>query len=64
MRGFLRHARNVLIMAGWHSAVKYQMQLHQGDIKPGDVFMTNSPYAGGSYVSPPQQLTPKSNAFP
>ncbi|KAF7798093.1 hypothetical protein EIP86_009307 [Pleurotus ostreatoroseus] len=31
-------------------AVKYQMQLHKGDIKPGDVFMTNSPYAGGSHL--------------
>ena len=27
------------------------MKLHEKDIKPGDVFMTNSPHAGGSYVS-------------
>lgn len=32
------------------SAVKYQMKLHNNNIKPGDVFMTNSPHAGGSYV--------------
>jgi len=31
-------------------AVKYQMQLHKGNIKPGDVFMTNSPHAGGSHL--------------
>ncbi|KAJ3521681.1 hypothetical protein NM688_g8984 [Phlebia brevispora] len=31
-------------------AVKYQMELHAKDIKPGDVFMTNSPYAGGSHL--------------
>lgn len=34
------------------SAVKYQMKLHANDLKPGDVLMTNSPHAGGSYVSP------------
>lgn len=26
------------------------MQLHKKDLKPGDVLMTNSPHAGGSYV--------------
>ncbi|KAI0071616.1 Hydantoinase B/oxoprolinase [Panus rudis PR-1116 ss-1] len=31
-------------------AVKYQMKLHEGNIKPGDVFMTNSPHAGGSHL--------------
>lgn len=34
------------------SAVKYQMQLHGKTLKPGDVLMTNSPHAGGSYVPP------------
>lgn len=33
-----------------YSAVRYQMQLHKNDLKPGDVLMTNSPHAGGSYV--------------
>lgn len=32
------------------SAVKYQMRLHAQDLKDGDVLMTNSPRAGGSYV--------------
>ncbi|KAI0782742.1 Hydantoinase B/oxoprolinase [Abortiporus biennis] len=31
-------------------AVKYQMNLHKNNIKPGDVFMTNSPHAGGSHL--------------
>lgn len=31
-------------------AVRYQMQLHGKDLKPGDVFMTNSPSAGGSHL--------------
>lgn len=41
------------------SAVKYQMNLHGKSLKPGDVLMTNSPYAGGSYVLPfsPTSLT-------
>lgn len=32
------------------SAVKYQMKLHGSSLKEGDVLMTNSPHAGGSYV--------------
>ncbi|KAI0041480.1 Hydantoinase B/oxoprolinase [Auriscalpium vulgare] len=31
-------------------AVKYQMNLHRGDLKEGDVLMTNSPHAGGSHL--------------
>ncbi|OBZ77981.1 Uncharacterized protein C11D3.14c [Grifola frondosa] len=31
-------------------AVKYQMNLHGKTLKPGDVLMTNSPYAGGSHL--------------
>ncbi|KAI0946549.1 hypothetical protein AcW1_009985 [Taiwanofungus camphoratus] len=31
-------------------AVKYQMNLHGKSLKPGDVLMTNSPYAGGSHL--------------
>ena len=42
---------DVLIRRALGSAVKYQMKLHEKDIKPGDVFMTNSPHAGGSYVN-------------
>lgn len=33
-----------------HSAVKYQMKLHAGTLKAGDVLMSNSPQAGGSSV--------------
>jgi 5-oxoprolinase (ATP-hydrolysing) len=32
------------------SAVKYQMNVHGKTLKEGDVLMTNSPHAGGSYV--------------
>ncbi|CAL1710930.1 unnamed protein product [Somion occarium] len=40
-----------MFLANWsYSAVKYQMQLHGKDIKPGDVFMTNAPHAGGSHL--------------
>ncbi|GBE84407.1 Hydantoinase B/oxoprolinase [Sparassis latifolia] len=31
-------------------AVKFQMNLHKTTIKRGDVFMTNSPHAGGSHL--------------
>jgi len=31
-------------------AVKYQMKLYGGDLKEGDVLMTNSPHAGGSHL--------------
>ncbi|TFY54617.1 hypothetical protein EVJ58_g8756 [Rhodofomes roseus] len=31
-------------------AVRYQMQLHGKSLKPGDVLMTNSPWAGGSHL--------------
>ncbi|KAI0087226.1 Hydantoinase B/oxoprolinase [Irpex rosettiformis] len=31
-------------------AVKYQMNLHKKDLRPGDVLMTNSPHAGGSHL--------------
>lgn len=31
-------------------AVRYQMNLHKKDLKPGDVLMTNSPHAGGSHL--------------
>ena len=36
------------VLVGIDSAVKYQMKLHGGDLKEGDVIMTNSPHAGGS----------------
>jgi 5-oxoprolinase (ATP-hydrolysing) len=32
------------------SAVKYLMKLNGDNLKEGDVFMTNSPHAGGSCV--------------
>lgn len=32
------------------SAVKYQMKLYSKNLKDGDVIITNSPRAGGSYV--------------
>ncbi|KZT02863.1 cytoplasmic protein [Laetiporus sulphureus 93-53] len=31
-------------------AVKYQMNLYGKNLKPGDVLMTNSPFAGGSHL--------------
>ncbi|KZT70591.1 cytoplasmic protein [Daedalea quercina L-15889] len=31
-------------------AVRYQMKLHGKSLKPGDVLMTNSPWAGGSHL--------------
>ena len=34
----------------FYSAVKYQMNLYKDTLKEGDVLMTNSPHAGGSYV--------------
>ena len=34
------------------SAVKYQMKLYGKNLKDGDVIITNSPRAGGSYVPP------------
>ncbi|EJD45449.1 Hydantoinase B/oxoprolinase [Auricularia subglabra TFB-10046 SS5] len=39
-------------------AVKYQMKLHEGNIHPGDVFMTNSPLAGGSHLPDITLITP------
>ncbi|KZW01086.1 Hydantoinase B/oxoprolinase [Exidia glandulosa HHB12029] len=39
-------------------AVRYQMKLHKGNIKPGDVFMTNSPLAGGSHLPDITIITP------
>ncbi|TFL00412.1 Hydantoinase B/oxoprolinase [Pterulicium gracile] len=39
-------------------AVKYQMKLHQNDLKPGDVLMTNSPHAGGSHLPDITIITP------
>lgn len=39
-----------------YSAVKYQMKLHGKNLKEGDVLMTNSPHAGGSYVVLPPVL--------
>ncbi|TCD69315.1 hypothetical protein EIP91_008071 [Steccherinum ochraceum] len=39
-------------------AVKYQMNLHANNIKPGDVFMTNSPHAGGSHLPDITIITP------
>lgn len=39
-------------------AVKYQMQLHGKTIKEGDVFMTNSPHAGGSHLPDITIITP------
>lgn len=39
-------AKSLLIRAT--SAVKFQKKLHEGKIKEGDVFMVNSPRAGGS----------------
>ncbi|CCM01774.1 uncharacterized protein FIBRA_03841 [Fibroporia radiculosa] len=32
------------------SMMRYQMNLHRNDLKPGDVIMTNSPYVGGSHL--------------
>lgn len=46
------------------SAVKYQMNLHAGTLKAGDVLMSNSPQAGGSSVPSIAQLPFTSNLFP
>jgi N-methylhydantoinase B/oxoprolinase/acetone carboxylase alpha subunit len=40
---------SILLMT-FGSAVKYQMKLHAGTLKTGDVLMSNSPQAGGSSV--------------
>ena len=42
------------------SAVKYQMKLHAGTLKVGDVLMSNSPQTGGSSV--PSVSLPRSNS--
>lgn len=39
-------------------AVKYQMRLHEKDLKEGDVLMTNSPHAGGSHLPDITLITP------
>ncbi|KAG6837392.1 hypothetical protein H0H93_010010 [Arthromyces matolae] len=39
-------------------AVKYQMKLHKGLLKEGDVLMTNSPHAGGSHLPDITIITP------
>ncbi|KAL1744940.1 Hydantoinase B/oxoprolinase [Schizophyllum fasciatum] len=39
-------------------AVKYQMKLHGKTMKEGDVFMTNSPHAGGSHLPDITLITP------
>ncbi|TIB65742.1 hypothetical protein E3P77_02630 [Wallemia ichthyophaga] len=39
-------------------AIKYQMKLHEGNIKPGDVLMSNSPTAGGSHLPDITIMTP------
>ncbi|KAL1677529.1 Hydantoinase B/oxoprolinase [Schizophyllum commune] len=39
-------------------AVKYQMKLHGATMKEGDVFMTNSPHAGGSHLPDITIITP------
>ncbi|KAH8112266.1 Hydantoinase B/oxoprolinase [Phellopilus nigrolimitatus] len=39
-------------------AVRYQMKLHGKNIKDGDVFMTNSPRAGGSHLPDITIITP------
>lgn len=39
-------------------AVKYQMELHKGDLKEGDVLMVNSPHAGGSHLPDITIITP------
>lgn len=40
------------------SAVRYQMTLHAKSLKPGDVLMTNSPWAGGSHLPDITVITP------
>ncbi|TFK70226.1 Hydantoinase B/oxoprolinase [Pluteus cervinus] len=39
-------------------AVKYQMKLHEHDLKEGDVLVTNSPHAGGSHLPDITVITP------
>lgn len=39
-------------------AVRYQMKLHSGTLKEGDVLMTNSPHAGGSHLPDITIITP------
>jgi 5-oxoprolinase (ATP-hydrolysing) len=39
-------------------AVKYQMNLHRDSLKEGDVFMSNSPRAGGSHLPDITIITP------
>ncbi|KAF9652764.1 cytoplasmic protein [Thelephora ganbajun] len=39
-------------------AVKYQMKLHAGTLKAGDVLMSNSPHAGGSHLPDITIITP------
>lgn len=41
------------------SAVKYQMKLYGKNLKDGDVLITNSPRAGGSYVHRSSSLLAK-----
>ena len=43
------------------SAVKYQMNLYGNTLKEGDVLMTNSPHAGGSYALIPMPPPPSTN---
>ncbi|TFY52161.1 hypothetical protein EVJ58_g10166 [Rhodofomes roseus] len=39
-------------------AVRYQMKLHGKSLKPGDVLMTNSPWAGGSHLPDITTISP------
>ncbi|TIB69318.1 putative cytoplasm protein [Wallemia mellicola] len=40
------------------SAIKYQLNLHKNDLRPGDVLLTNSPIAGGSHLPDITIITP------
>lgn len=40
------------------SAVKFQLNLHNGDLKPGDVLLTNAPSFGGSHLPDITAITP------
>jgi len=46
------------------SAVKYQMKLYGKNLKDGDVLITNSPRAGGSYVQLKFQPLPNTTDIP
>ncbi|KAH7105860.1 Hydantoinase B/oxoprolinase [Auriculariales sp. MPI-PUGE-AT-0066] len=39
-------------------AVRFQMRLYRDSVRPGDVFMTNSPLAGGSHLPDITIITP------